>query len=102
MEACRSESDDVGVGWGKDWGKGRSRIGGFHFPRTGVGTVPPGAIMATVRFERTQFLPGNLADTVGRVAMGKHPCLVGQQDAEAQLRSFYTQVVLYIQTLMTV
>jgi hypothetical protein len=24
VEACRSESDDVGVGWGKDWGK-RSR-----------------------------------------------------------------------------
>ena len=21
VEACRSESDDVGVGWGKDWGK---------------------------------------------------------------------------------
>ncbi len=21
LEACRSESDDVGVGWGKDWGK---------------------------------------------------------------------------------
>ena len=21
MEACRSESDEVGVGWGKDWGK---------------------------------------------------------------------------------
>ena len=24
IEACRSESGDVGVGWGKDWGK-RSR-----------------------------------------------------------------------------
>ena len=21
VEVCRSESDDVGVGWGKDWGK---------------------------------------------------------------------------------
>ena len=21
VEACRSESDDVGVGWGKDWGQ---------------------------------------------------------------------------------
>ena len=21
VEACRSESDDVGVGWGKEWGK---------------------------------------------------------------------------------
>jgi hypothetical protein len=33
-----------------------------------------------------QFLPGNLADTVGCVAIGKHPCLVGQQDAEPWLR----------------
>ena len=24
LEGCQSESDDVGVGWGKDWGK-RSR-----------------------------------------------------------------------------
>jgi hypothetical protein len=33
VEACRSESDDVGVGWGKDWGKRskstyRSRMSG--------------------------------------------------------------------------
>jgi hypothetical protein len=37
--------------------KRRSQIGGFQYPWTCVGTVPPGAVMATVRFERTQFLP---------------------------------------------
>jgi hypothetical protein len=42
--------------------------------------------MATVRFERTQFLPQYLADTVGRVAIEEHPGLGGHQDAEAHRR----------------
>ena len=61
VEACRSESDDVGVGWGKDWGQ---IGGGCQYLCKCAGTIPPGAVMVIVWLERKRFLPQNLADTV--------------------------------------
>jgi hypothetical protein len=41
VEACRSESDDIGVGWGKDWGqKDLGHIGGFQITTTPALTLP--------------------------------------------------------------
>ena len=42
--------------------------------------------MATARFERTQLIPQNLADTVERLAIEEHPGLAGHQDGEAHRR----------------
>jgi hypothetical protein len=52
VEACRSESDDVGVGWGKDWGK-RSRLN-LHLLAYGAGDQGE-ARQATQVFRRSEW-----------------------------------------------